>query len=98
MALENKALEIIFDYLDIEECRDVRLTYEALKCLASLIVHRKCAWEFIANNGVQRILKVNRISMASTGVATCMFYMAYTVDMMERVCQLPDSVLDQLVE
>jgi len=91
-------LDVINNYLALGGCRDVRLLFDALKFVSSLLIHRKFAWEFIAAQGVEKLLRVNRLSMASTGVATCLYYLAYSKDIMEKVCHLSDSVLSEMVD
>lgn len=54
--------------------------------LASLLLHKKFAAEFIAHSGVQKLLEIPRPSMAATGVSLCLYYLAYNQDAMERVC------------
>ena len=53
--------------------------------LASLLLHKKFAAEFITHGGVQRLLEIPRPSMAATGVSLCLYYLAYNQDAMERV-------------
>jgi len=43
------------------------------------------------------VLKVYRSSMASVGVSVCLYYLAYTDDVMEKICLLPDNVLEDIV-
>ncbi|KAF3855644.1 hypothetical protein F7725_016367 [Dissostichus mawsoni] len=56
--------------------------------LASLLLHKKFAAEFITHGGVQRLLEIPRPSMAATGVSLCLYYLAYNQDAMERVSTL----------
>lgn len=56
-----------------------------LQYLASLLLHKKFAAEFIAHGGVQKLLEIPRPSMAATGVSLCLYYLAYNQDAMERV-------------
>lgn len=53
--------------------------------LASLLLHKKFAAEFIAHGGVQKLLEIPRPSMAATGVSLCLYYLAYNQDAIERV-------------
>lgn len=53
--------------------------------LASLLLHKKFAAEFVAHGGVQKLLDIPRPSMAATGVSLCLYYLAYNQDAMERV-------------
>lgn len=36
--------------------------------------------------------------MASVGAITCFYYLSYNDEVMEKVCQLDSTVLDDLVE
>ncbi|KAG7250842.1 hypothetical protein CRUP_022160, partial [Coryphaenoides rupestris] len=65
--------------------------------LASLLLHKKFAAEFVAHGGVQKLLEIPRPSMAATGVSLCLYYLAYNQDAMERVCALDDGVLAAVV-
>ncbi|PAV92152.1 hypothetical protein WR25_05321 isoform B [Diploscapter pachys] len=98
IALESNVLDLILDYIDLRKVNDVRLTFDALKYLTSLLVHRKFSLEFVHRGGVQALLKIPRKSMASVGVSTCFYYIAYCDDVMEKVCQLDSPVLDQIVD
>lgn len=68
-----------------------------LQYLAALLCHKKFTAEFIQVGGVQLLLKVPRPSVAATGVSMCLYYLAYFEEAMERVCQLPQGVLTELV-
>ncbi|CAL8337991.1 unnamed protein product [Merluccius merluccius] len=89
--------DLLMGYLDLRLTNDVQLTFDALLYLASLLLHKKFAAEFIGHGGVQRLLEIPRPSMASTGVSLCLYYLAYNQDAMERVCTLPDGVLAGVV-
>ncbi|KAF8371610.1 dcaf-1 [Pristionchus pacificus] len=98
LAYEGNSMSLLFDYISMEFTDDVRLTFDALKYLCSLLVHRKFALEFVSKEGVHKLLKVPCTSLAGVGVATCFYYLSYGVDVMERVCQLEEKVIDQVVE
>ncbi|XP_066554396.1 ddb1 and cul4 associated factor 1 isoform X2 [Amia ocellicauda] len=91
------ARELLMHYIDLKQTNDVQLTFEALKYLASLLLHKKFAAEFVAHGGVQKLLEIPRPSMAATGVSLCLYYLAYNQDAMERVCMLPHSILSDVV-
>ncbi|VDM58361.1 unnamed protein product [Angiostrongylus costaricensis] len=97
-AIEGHAMELIFEYIDLERMRDVRLTFDALRYLTSLLVHRKFALEFIARDGVSALVKVPRASMASPAAVTALYYLSYNEEIMEKVCQLNEKLLDDVVE
>lgn len=94
---EHNALSLILRYINLKENADVRLAFEALKYLASLLCHKKFAIEFINVGGLQHLLQVHRPSVAATGVSICLYYLAYSEDAMERVCLLSTQVLSELV-
>lgn len=95
MQLDTRSL--LMNYIDLRLTRNVQLTFDALLYLASLLLHKKFAAEFIAHGGVQKLLEIPRPSMAATGVSLCLYYLAYNQDAMERVCTLPDGVLSDTV-
>lgn len=94
---EQKALDLILNYIDFDATQDSRLSFEALKYLGALLCHKKFAIEFIHHQGLHRLLEIPRPSIAATGVAMCLYYIAYCEDAMERVCLLPDHVIQELV-
>ena len=71
--------------------------YVLLQYLASLLCHKKFTAEFVQRGGVQRLLQVHCPSVAATGVSMCLYYLAYFEDSMERVCQLPNDTLAEMV-
>lgn len=95
--MQMGARELLMHYMDLKQTNDVQLTFEALKYLASLLLHKKFAAEFVAHGGVQKLLEIPRPSMAATGVSLCLYYLAYNQDAMERVCMLPNSILSDVV-
>lgn len=62
-----------------------KLCFFSSQYLASLLLHKKFAAEFVAHGGVQKLLEIPRPSMAATGVSLCLYYLAYNQDAMERV-------------
>ncbi len=70
----------------------------AFQYLSALLVHRKFALEFVARSGMEFLLGIYRSSMASAAVSLCLYYIAYNEDVMEKVCLLSATVLDDLVE
>ncbi|KAK6318699.1 hypothetical protein J4Q44_G00099100 [Coregonus suidteri] len=89
--------ELLMYYIDLKHTHDVQLTFDSLLYLASLLLHKKFAADFIAHGGVQTLLDIPRPSMAATGVSLCLYYLAYNQDAMERVCMLADGVLSDMV-
>nr|XP_042905240.1 DDB1- and CUL4-associated factor 1 isoform X2 [Parasteatoda tepidariorum] len=94
---ESNALLLILRYIDIRQNPDVRLAFEALKYLASLLVHKKIAIEFLSIGGLKYLLKVPYPSIAATGVSICLYYFSYTEEVMEKICMLSSSDIAELV-
>lgn len=65
--------------------------------LASLLLHKKFAAEFVAHGGVQKLLEIPRPSMAATGVSLCLYYLAYNQDAMERVQNRRTSCMNHIL-
>ncbi|ESO82730.1 hypothetical protein LOTGIDRAFT_184499, partial [Lottia gigantea] len=97
-AFEYNAMNLIFFYIDLKENSDVRLAFEALKYLATLLCHKKFAIEFLQNHGIEKLIEVNRPSIAASGVSLCLYFMSYFEDALERVCLRPEHILRNLVE
>ncbi|EFO90869.1 hypothetical protein CRE_19421 [Caenorhabditis remanei] len=95
---EGNALDLLLDYIDLEKTKDVRLTFDALKYLTSLLVHRKFALEFIEKDGIRALLRLPKTSLASVGVVTCFYYIAYNNDVMEILCQMDDAIVDETIQ
>ncbi|KAG1680062.1 DDB1- and CUL4-associated factor 1 [Nymphon striatum] len=91
---EHNALTQILKYTDLNKNSDVRLAFEALKYLASLLCHKKVAIEFINMKGLQKLLAVPRPSLAATGVSVCLYYLAYSEDAMEWVSDTFSAKVD----
>ncbi|KAK5873153.1 hypothetical protein PBY51_013791 [Eleginops maclovinus] len=95
MQMDTRSL--LMNYIDLRKTSNVQLIFDALLYLASLLLHKKFAAEFITHGGVQKLLQIPRPSMAATGVSLCLYYLAYNQDAMERVCTLADGVLSDTV-
>lgn len=81
---EHDALGLIMRYINLNENHDIRLAFEALKYLASLLCHKKFASDFLKVGGLQLLLQIYRPSVAATGVSICLYYLAYSEDAMEK--------------
>lgn len=92
---ENDAMDIIFNF--IENPKDLCLTFEALKYLASLLCHKKCCIEFLSKNGIQKLLKLPRQSTTATGIAIALYYIAYCEEAMERICSMSPRLISELI-
>lgn len=62
------------------------------------MVHRRLALDFVAAGGVDLLIRIERDSLASVVVGTCLYYLAYNADAMEGVCLLPEQTLNELVQ
>lgn len=61
---ENKAIDLIMHYIDLKKNHDIRLAFESLRYLSSLLCHKKFAIEFLKVGGLQQLLQVYRPSVA----------------------------------
>ncbi|XP_059167195.1 DDB1- and CUL4-associated factor 1-like [Physella acuta] len=95
--LEHNAMTLIFHYINLNENKDIRLAFDALRFLSVILCHKKFAAEFITKGGVQKLLEIHRPSIAATGVSLCFYYITYFEDATERMCMLPESVLSDVV-
>lgn len=66
--------------------------------MASLLVHRKFAMDFVAAHGVEKLIRVDQQSFACVAVGTCLYYLAYNYDVLEQMNLLSESVLDKIVK
>ena len=98
LVFEQNALDLILRYTNLRESKDSRLAFEALKYLSALLCHKKFSIEFINREGLYTLLKVPRPSIAATGVSICLYYLSYCEDAMERICQLPEDKISELVK
>ncbi|MCP9265711.1 Vprbp protein [Dirofilaria immitis] len=94
---ENRSLDLVLRYLEGACSHDSRLIFDVLKYLAGLLVHRRLALDFVAAGGVNLLIRIERDSLASVVVGTCLYYLAYNADAMEGVCLLPEQTLNELV-
>lgn len=94
---EYNAMNLIFRYIENLNSKDTCLAFESLKYLAALLCHKKFCLEFINHGGLERLLRVPRPSVAATGVSISLYYLAYCEDAMERICNMPNSLISELV-
>lgn len=69
-----------------------------LQYLAGLLIHRRLALDFVKEDGVRRLIAIDRESIASAAVGTCLYYLSCCTDAMEGVCMHPDSVVVDVVK
>lgn len=94
---EHDAMDIIFDFIENVDPKDLCLAFEALKYLASLLCHKKCCIELLNKNGVQKLLKLPRQSTTATGVSITLYYISYCEEAMERICSMAPRLISELV-
>jgi DDB1- and CUL4-associated factor 1 len=94
---EQDAIGIIFSFIENYNTKNLHLTFEALKYLASLLCHKKCCIEFLNRNGIQNLLKLPRKSTIATGIAIALYYLAYCEEAMERICSMSPRLVSELV-
>lgn len=94
---EYNAIEIIFEYFDNEKLKNSNIVFEALKYVASLLCHKKFCLEFLNKNGLQKILKLPRVSTIATGTAIALYYIAYCEEAMEQICSMSTEIIEELM-
>ncbi|XP_047741540.1 DDB1- and CUL4-associated factor 1 [Hyalella azteca] len=95
---EYRALDLIFHYINVRKTCHARLSFEALRFLGSLLFHKKFCLEFVNRGGVQMLMQIPRPSLPADGVALCLWYLGYCEEAIERMCMLPDNVLESLIK
>ncbi|EGT49060.1 hypothetical protein CAEBREN_31939 [Caenorhabditis brenneri] len=95
---EGNAMDLLMEYIDLEKTMDVRLTFDGVRYLVSLLVHRKFAIEFVERGGIEILLRLPKNSLASVGVVTVFYYIAYNNEVMEMLAALRDDIIDDAIE
>ncbi|KAI6181263.1 LisH protein [Aphelenchoides besseyi] len=94
---ENKALEVVMKYLNMNEYGDYRLLFEAIYCIGTMLVHLRLAWDFVNMEGIAKLIKVKPESVAAAAVCVCLNNLGQFDDLMAHVCQSPAALLDDIV-
>uniref|UniRef100_A0A1I7SES5 LisH domain-containing protein n=2 Tax=Bursaphelenchus xylophilus TaxID=6326 RepID=A0A1I7SES5_BURXY len=94
---EHSALDVILKYLNVNEYHDIRLLFEALFSLSSMLIHLRLAWDFVNRGGLLRLIGVNRNSVAAAAVCVCLHHISQFDEIMEHVCQAPGKAVDNIV-
>ncbi len=91
----------IFDLLsglvNLRDTKEPMLAFEAIKFLNAMFCHKKIVLEWVQGGGVQLLLDVPRPSIAATAVSQALYYISCDEDSMEKVCQLPQSILQKMM-
>ncbi|TKR75794.1 hypothetical protein L596_017036 [Steinernema carpocapsae] len=95
---QHARLLLNLNYLELNNTRNVTLPYDAIQFISFLLVHRKFAFAWIAKGGVEKLLRINTRSSASVAVAKSLLYLSRSSDVMEAVCGLSESTLDDIVD
>ncbi|KAI6207099.1 hypothetical protein M3Y94_00991100 [Aphelenchoides besseyi] len=94
---ENKALEVVMEYLNMNEYGDYRLLFEAIYCVGTMLVHLRLAWDFMNMEGIAKLIRVKPESVAAAAVCVCLNNLGQFDDLMATVCQSPVALLDDIV-
>ena len=54
--------------------------------------------EWVQNGGIQMLIDIPRPSIAATAVSQCLYYLSCDDPCMEKVCQLPQQVLQKMIK
>ncbi|KAG9139957.1 hypothetical protein Leryth_010492 [Lithospermum erythrorhizon] len=71
---------------------------DVLKLINALAAHRKFAAVFVDRSGIQKLLAATRAAETFLGLSSCLFTIGSIQGIMERVCALPSSIVQQVVE
>ncbi|KAL6535634.1 hypothetical protein OROMI_027008 [Orobanche minor] len=101
--LHEKGVEVCVSLLQRslkhqETSNSVILLPDILKLICALAAHRKFAALFIDRCGMQRLLSVPRNVQTFFGLSSCLYTIGSIQGIMERVCTLPSTVVNQIVE
>nr|XP_024375694.1 DDB1- and CUL4-associated factor homolog 1-like isoform X2 [Physcomitrium patens] len=77
--------------------KELAMLSDVLKLICALAAHRKFAALFVDRGGVQQLLATPRVSQTLTGISLCLFALASLQGVMERVCNLPAPVVQDVV-
>ena len=90
--------ELLYEIINLRENRDARLSFEGLRFMCALFCHKKICMEWVQNGGIQMLIDIPRPSIAATAVSQCLYYLSYDDPCMEKVCQLPQHVLQKMIK
>ena len=96
--VDENIMDLLSDLINLRENRDARLTFEAIRFLCGLFCHKKICLEWVLSNGIQLLIDVPQPSIASTAASQAFYYLACDDPSMEKVCQLPQSVLHKMIQ
>ncbi|KAL6571736.1 hypothetical protein OROHE_003379 [Orobanche hederae] len=101
--LHEKGVEVCVSLLQQslkhkETSNSVLLLPDILKLICALAAHRKFAALFVDRCGMQRLLSVPRNVQTFFGLSSCLYTIGSIQGIMERVCTLPSTVVNQIVE
>jgi HIV-1 Vpr-binding protein len=82
---------------DSSSPKDMAMLSDVLKLICALAAHRKFAALLVDRGGVQQLLNTPRVPQTLTGISLCLFAFASLQGVMERVCTLPPSVVQEIV-
>ena len=94
----HKIQELLAWAINARETRDTRMAFEALRFLAALFCHKKFLMEWVTAENLGLILDVPRPSVAAAAVSQCLYYLSNDEDCMEKVCLMPEPLLQKMVK
>ncbi|CAG0915066.1 unnamed protein product, partial [Notodromas monacha] len=94
--LKQNLTQLVLKYVDVSANKNGRLAFEACRNLSAQMCHKKVATDFLQMDGLQKLLNVPRPSVVATGVGYCLYYLASSADAVEKICQLPEEIIERL--
>uniref|UniRef100_A0A5S6QWC3 LisH domain-containing protein n=1 Tax=Trichuris muris TaxID=70415 RepID=A0A5S6QWC3_TRIMR len=96
-AVEANLVGRLYQYLDVTASWNQWTVLNAILCLEAMFCHPKVARVFVANDGVQRLLRIKPDSLAGTTVPAALCQLAQQSEAMESICMLPNQAFGQLM-
>lgn len=91
-------MQLIFRLIKNLDPNRASLAFEALKYLSSLLCHKRCCMEFVSQDGLEKLLKVPRRSIAATGVAHVLFQLSDCEDATESIFSMSPKLVSDVVK
>ncbi|KAF5830074.1 hypothetical protein DUNSADRAFT_15056, partial [Dunaliella salina] len=95
--LQEGGVDTLIKLLE-QHAGDPRILYDTLDALCALLAHKRFAELFVEAGGVQLLLQIPRNQHSFNGLSLALYGLASLPEAFERVCMLPNPLVDQLVQ
>lgn len=90
-------MQTLLRYMEKLDHSDTYLLFEALKYLTMLLANTKFSSEFLSLGGLEKLIKIPRLSFAATGVSAALLNLTQSDDAMERICSMSQKLVSEVV-